>query len=127
MTTNYKTPYATRHTRYTRRYPTAIARGYRPESPARSVRLARTLLIIVLGILIGATWTTLSSPAATTPATNTGSYVYVTVPVGGTLWGIAQEYFPDRDPRDVVAELTALNAIGPNGLQAGQMIALPRP
>lgn len=53
------------------------------------------------------------------------AYELVTVMGGDTLWGIAQEVAPDRDPRDVVSELTRLNGIAGGVLTPGQQIAVP--
>lgn len=49
----------------------------------------------------------------------------VAVPGGGTLWALAAEHAPDRDPRDVVAEIVELNNLGTSTVQAGQRIFVP--
>ncbi|GAA1843372.1 LysM peptidoglycan-binding domain-containing protein [Microbacterium koreense] len=49
----------------------------------------------------------------------------VTVAYGDTLWSIAQEIAPGADPRDVVGEISRLNALAGAELQVGQSIAIP--
>jgi LysM repeat protein len=51
--------------------------------------------------------------------------VSVNVAPGETLWSLANEFAPDRDPRDVVAEIVELNGLGSSVVQAGQAVALP--
>ncbi|NJC21974.1 LysM repeat protein [Arthrobacter pigmenti] len=51
--------------------------------------------------------------------------VQVDVAVGQTLWGLAAEYAPDRDPREVVAEIAELNALTTSTVQAGQALHIP--
>ena len=43
---------------------------------------------------------------------------------GETLWQLAEDFAPNTDPRDFIAEVQSLNAIG-GGLQAGQVIDIP--
>ncbi|MFJ4037924.1 LysM peptidoglycan-binding domain-containing protein [Microbacterium sp. NPDC090007] len=54
-----------------------------------------------------------------------GSFAEITVMNGETLWSIAQELAPGDDPRDVVAEITRLNALSGGSVAAGQRIAIP--
>ena len=48
-----------------------------------------------------------------------------TVQQGDTLWSIAREVAPDRDPRDVVAQIRRLNHLSSASVQAGRQILLP--
>lgn len=64
----------------------------------------------------------LASRDAGAPA---GSFSTVTVADGDSLWSIAEDIAPDRDPRDVVDELVRLNALDSVVVQAGQSIAIP--
>ncbi len=54
-----------------------------------------------------------------------GSFTEVTVMSGETLWSIAEDVAPGSDPRDVVAEITRLNALEGGVVSAGQRIAIP--
>ena len=51
--------------------------------------------------------------------------VSVSVAAGETIWQLASEFAPDRDPRDVVAEIVELNSLGSSVLQAGQQLDIP--
>ena len=48
----------------------------------------------------------------------------ITVQPGDTLWAIANQVSPDRDPREVVWEIRQLNNFS-NGLIAGEQIRVP--
>ncbi len=49
----------------------------------------------------------------------------VVVEPGDTLWQLAQEHVPGRDPRSVVTEIVALNGLGSAGVQAGAEVLVP--
>jgi hypothetical protein len=69
----------------------------------------------------------LASPGAlaeSAPASN--DFEYVTVLSGDTLWTIAEIVAPASDPREVVAEIMALNGLSTAHLTPGQDIAIPR-
>ncbi|MBP2436133.1 LysM peptidoglycan-binding domain-containing protein [Microbacterium amylolyticum] len=53
------------------------------------------------------------------------SFPSVTVLAGDSLWSIAERIDPTADPRDVIAEITALNQIGGESVHAGQTLFLP--
>lgn len=53
------------------------------------------------------------------------SYREITVMAGESLWSIAQEVAPAADPRDVVAEISRLNALDGGAVAAGQRLAIP--
>ena len=48
---------------------------------------------------------------------------------GETLWQLAEDYAPDADPRDFIADVESLNSASLNasggGLQAGQVLDIP--
>ena len=54
-----------------------------------------------------------------------GSFQTVTVAPGDSLWTIAEEVAPDRDPRDGVDDIVRLNALDDVVVQAGQSLAIP--
>lgn len=53
------------------------------------------------------------------------STIEVVVGPGDTLWQIAGEHAPERDPRSVVDEIVALNDLTSTGVQAGQTLVVP--
>lgn len=53
------------------------------------------------------------------------SYREITVMSGESLWSIAQDVAPAADPRDVVAEISRLNALDGAEVAAGQRLAIP--
>jgi hypothetical protein len=54
--------------------------------------------------------------------TNVRPYV---VASGDTLWGIALDSRPDRDPRPLIAAIEATNHLDPGDLRPGQTILIP--
>ncbi len=51
--------------------------------------------------------------------------VTVTVQPGESLWAIAGTVSPERDPRDVIAEIVQLNNLEAAGVQPGQQLFVP--
>ncbi len=51
--------------------------------------------------------------------------VDVTVAPGDTLWSIAGEAAPDRDPRAVIEEIKALNDVTGSVLPVGVVLRVP--
>jgi LysM repeat protein len=49
----------------------------------------------------------------------------VVVHRGDTLWSIAQRIAPDTDPRQVSADLMAVNGLSSPALEVGQHLRLP--
>jgi Tfp pilus assembly protein FimV len=85
----------------------------------RAVVLLATMLLAFTGISVART---VSNAGTTTTHVVTHS---ITVRPGETLWQIAERIAPNTDPRDTIDALRDLNAIGPQGLIAGQRLLLP--
>lgn len=84
--------------------------------------LAALPIVVVLSIAVvggGAALASSDNGAAS------GAFTEITVMSGETLWSIAEDVAPGSDPRDVVAEITRLNALKNGSVAAGQRIALP--
>ncbi|MUK02078.1 LysM peptidoglycan-binding domain-containing protein [Vibrio cholerae] len=106
---------------------TAEAPGDRPLTLTRRGRLLLVGLPIALSvavlILFGAFLTSQAQASESVPASS--STVEINVSAGETLWDLAVQYAPERDPRDVVAEMVELNGLLSSTVQAGQSIAVP--
>jgi hypothetical protein len=92
----------------------------------RLTRRGRAVLVAGLALLLfaafslgrtGAEGSTSAEPVAETRTT-------VVLP-GDTLWSVAQELAPGRDPRPVVEQIRRLNDLPGAGLRAGQLLVLP--
>jgi len=99
----------------------------RPFLLARAVLGWALILVISVGLLLGVGKQIESAQATSTQSASTEAvqFDYITVMSGDNLWGIAQEYAPDRDPRDFIAEVVALNNMSDSVVDAGMRIALP--
>ena len=54
-----------------------------------------------------------------------GTYEYVTVEAGQSLWALATQIAPSADPRDVVEDILAFNGMSSAQIFPGQQLALP--
>ena len=82
-----------------------------------------TVLLVALVMMLGVSLTSQAKAAGNVPAPT--ETISISVGQGETLWGIAGEFAPDRDPREFVAELVELNGLGSSVVQAGQSLAVP--
>ena len=102
------------------------AAGARPSSLrlTRRGRLAVSLAAAGVALTVG-----MAAQSAVAEAPRTAIEVQTrTVAAGETLWEIAASITaPGQDVRDVVAELSALNALAGGDLQAGQQVLVPAP
>ena len=108
-----------------------------PERPAAlpPLRLTRRGRIVLIGIplvLLAALLLSLAgffnSPAKASDSAadlETTSAVTVTVQPGQSLWGIAAAVAPDRDARDVVADIVQLNNLSAGAVFPGQQLFVP--
>jgi ribosomal protein RSM22 (predicted rRNA methylase) len=75
------------------------------------------------------TITVLAAIAVVTVSLMVGSapraLVDVTVGPGDTLWSIANQAAPDRDPREVIEEIRALNLVPSDVLPVGIVLRVP--
>lgn len=51
--------------------------------------------------------------------------VQVSVAAGESLWGLAQEFAPERDPRDVMEDIMELNNLTDPRLTLGDQLYIP--
>ena len=50
---------------------------------------------------------------------------YVSIASGQSLWQLAEQVAPQADPREVVADILALNQLESADVQPGQRVAIP--
>ena len=87
----------------------------------------RIVLVTIIALAIVAVSLMLATPIASAGNEDVpNTYEYITVLSGDTLWDIAAEVDPSADPRDVVAEIMALNQLSSAALTPGQNLAIPR-
>ena len=84
--------------------------------------LAALPAVVAIAIAALSGGAALASRDAGAPA---GTYSEITVMPGDSLWSIAQDVAPAADPRDVVAEISRLNALDGGAVAAGQRLAIP--
>jgi LysM repeat protein len=100
-------------------------------TPVRLTRLGRALLglaAVLLGLAVAVTAATMAvRHGRPVPALPASAPAVVVVKPGDTLWEIARRVAPQRDPRDVVAELRRLNALPSADVRAGQQLRLRGP
>lgn len=88
------------------------------------VLIALPLALLAAALLIVGAFFTSQAQAAGGAGEVTDT-VRVNVTSGETLWALAAEYAPDRDPRAVVEEIVELNALASSTVQAGQTLHIP--
>ncbi|MBT1002739.1 LysM peptidoglycan-binding domain-containing protein [Paenarthrobacter sp. DKR-5] len=113
----------------------ATPAGSRRPAPHGRLRLTRRGRIVLIGLpllLLAAVLLTVlgffTSPAkasSTRDSLAVTSSVKVTVGSGQTLWAIAGAVDPQRDPRDVVADIVELNHLDTSVVRPGQVLFVP--
>lgn len=99
----------------------------RPVAIARAV-LGWTLILSIAAALLvgfGKQGQTAQAVGSEVSASQTTEFEYVTIMSGDSLWGIAEQYAPERDPRDFIEDIMALNNLSDSVVDAGMRLALP--
>jgi hypothetical protein len=103
-----------------------------PLPPLRLTRRGRIVLIgiplVLLAVLLLSLAGFFNSPAKASDSAaelQATSAVTVTVQPGQSLWGIAAAVVPDRDARDVVADIVQLNNLSAGAVFPGQQLFVP--
>lgn len=86
----------------------------------RVIALLVALPIVIAGFALAMN----GGGAVATSVGSTNTYSYVTVAAGESLWQLAHALAPTADPRDVIAEIVALNQIS-GDIHPGQRLAIP--
>jgi LysM repeat protein len=100
--------------------------------PLRLTRRGRIVLIgiplVILAAILLSLAGFLNAPAKAADSAADLSLtptVSVTVQAGQSLWGIASTVAPERDPRDVIADIAQLNDLSAGGVVPGQQLFVP--
>ena len=104
----------------------------------RRGRLARTLLVLSLSIVLGAGFAMKAgagdagaigsdalSAAKINGSSNAKSYVVVTVASGETLWSLASKMADGGDVQSLVADIASANSLKGVDVTAGQKLRIP--
>jgi LysM repeat protein len=114
-------------------YPSRTRTAPQVSYVSRPVAIARAILgwTLILGIAaallvgFGKQGETAQAVGSEPSTSEVVEFEYVTIMSGDSLWGIAEQYAPDRDPRDFIADIMALNNLSDSVVDAGMRLALP--
>ena len=103
----------------------------------RRGRLARTLLVLSLSIVLGAGFAMKAGAgdagasgsdalsAAKINGSSDATYVVVTVAAGETLWSLASQMADGGDVQTLVADIASANSLSGVDVEAGQKLRIP--
>jgi hypothetical protein len=92
----------------------------------RRGRLARTLVVLSLAIVMVATFAFSAGAGSTDSMSATpDSYVTVVVGPGESLWSLANRMAGDGDARSLIEEIMVVNSLATPDVQAGQSLRIP--
>ena len=92
----------------------------------RRGRLARTLVVLSLAIVMVATFAFSAGAGSTdSMAATPDSFVTVVVGPGESLWSLAGRMAGDGDARSLIEEIMAVNSLATPDVQAGQSLRIP--
>ena len=92
----------------------------------RRGRLARTLVILSLAIVMVATFAFSAGAGSTdSMAATPDSFVTVVVGPGESLWSLAGRMAGDGDARSLIEEIMIVNSLATPDVQAGQSLRIP--
>ena len=97
----------------------------------RRGRLARTLLVLSLSIVLGAGFAMKAgagdplSAAKINGSSDAKTYIVVTVAAGETLWSLASAMADGGDVQTLVADIASANSLSGVDVEAGQKLRVP--
>ena len=97
----------------------------------RRGRLARTLLVLSLSVVLGAGFAMNAgagdalSAAKINGSSDAKTYVVVTVASGETLWSLASQMADGGDVQSLVADIASANSLSGVDVEAGQKLRIP--
>lgn len=92
-----------------------------------ALALAAVLLATACAVILGALASPAQAATSNEPIDMAHYAATVTVLQGESLWSIAADADPSRDPREVVREIVVLNDLTTGVVQAGQRLFVPLP
>jgi hypothetical protein len=98
-----------------------------PSGLNRRGRLARTLVVLSLAVVLlaGFAFQAGAGDVASSAETRATSYVVLTVGSGDSIWSIARTVADGRDVRSVVDAIVTANSLSDGNVTAGQKIRVP--
>lgn len=105
--------------------PTGFTPRTRLRLTVRGRRLLAALAAVPAAVALAAAILSGGAALADRDGAPASSFATVTVLPGDSLWSIAERVAPQADPRDVVDDLTRLNAVDAATISAGQVLAIP--
>ena len=119
--------------RTTSSYPSRTRTAPQATHLSRPVAIARaalgwTLILTIAAALLvgfGKQGQTAQAVGSDVSASQATEFEYVTIMSGDSLWAIAEQYAPERDPRDFIEDIMALNNLSDSVVDAGMRLALP--
>jgi hypothetical protein len=91
----------------------------------RRGRLARTVVVLSLAIVLGSVVSAKAGAGTETAATKAYSFITVTVAPGDTVWSLANRITSGGDVRSLVSEIISVNSLASVDLTAGQKLRIP--
>jgi LysM repeat protein len=91
----------------------------------RRGRLARTLVVLSLAIVLGSLVSAKAGAGTEVVPAAAGSFITVTVAPGETLWSLAARVEHDGDTRSLVSQIVSVNSLASVDVTAGQKIRIP--
>jgi hypothetical protein len=91
----------------------------------RRGRLARTVMVLSLAIVLGSVVSAKAGAGTEAAATKAYSFITVTVAPGDTVWSLANRITSGGDVRSLVSEIISVNSLASVDLTAGQKLRIP--
>jgi LysM domain len=106
---------------------TRVDRERPDRAELRITRRGRLALTLVLMLLLASALVSvgLLRPEGAVAGDGSAPTAVVVVGAGDTLWGIAQQVDPERDPRAVIDEIERLNGLSGGVVVPGQALTVP--
>ena len=91
----------------------------------RRGRLARTVVVLSLAIVLGSVVSAKAGAGTEAAASKAYSFITVTVAPGDTVWSLANRVAAGGDVRSLVSEIISANSLASVDLTAGQKLRIP--